>query len=394
MQKLNEYQEYHLHEQFDEDQGRGRFLTPSFLPYSLSKQDVKQEERSMVQIDSQASIKDDAFGLQNIKGHVKNTYIKKIHSLLSVEGENEKIIKKVQKEPSSSSKQLENEDQKMIRNRESARNSRQRKKLYINLLEKKVEDLNQAIGQLRKSTESTFQTIHSVLEQNSSIQDMIVEQTQLFELLKVKEQEFNELQQLLTESYKLKFKATGTKRKQYIRYCFQNIARLLLDGNYGTLLFGQSYFSKTYTMHDEEELADYIKNLRDATGICDNGVFLNLYTIVRRVIDHKKNFSFLIKQIKLKQKELRICQQQIDDQIDDIQLNGIQFANLIHQVNKDQLNQPQLTQPLEIPPQKQMILKMVPKYPFELMNNPFLLPNSLMIDPLQIDLITKNLRQP
>ncbi|CAD8131888.1 unnamed protein product [Paramecium pentaurelia] len=394
MQKLNEYQEYHLPEQFDEDQGRGRFLMPSFLPYSLSKQDVKLEERSMVQIDSQASIKDDALGLQNIKGHVKNTYIKKIHSLLSVEGENEKIVKKIQKEPSSSSKQLENEDQKMIRNRESARNSRQRKKLYINLLEKKVEDLNQAIGQLRNSTESTFQTIHSVLEQNSSIHDMIVEQTQLFEQLKIKEQEFNELQQLLTESYKLKYKATGIKRKQYIKYCFQNIARLLLDGNYGTLLFGQSYFSKNYTMHDEEELTDYMKNLRDATGICDDKVFLNLYAIVRRVIDHKKNFSFLIKQIKLKQKELRICQQQIDDQIDDIQLNGIQFANLIHQVNKDQLNQPQLTQPIEIPPQKQMILKMIPKYPFELMNNPFLLPNSLMIDPLQIDLITKNLRQP
>ncbi|CAD8135576.1 unnamed protein product [Paramecium octaurelia] len=394
MQKLNEYQEYHLPEQFDEDQARGRFLMPSFLPYSLSKQDVKLEERSMVQIDSQASLKDEAIGLQNIKGHVKNAYIKKIHSLLSVEGENEKIVKKIQKEPSSSSKQLENEDQKMIRNRESARNSRQRKKLYINLLEKKVEDLNQAIEQLRKSTESTFQSIHSVLEQNSSIYDMIVEQTSLFEQLKIKEQEFNELQQLLTESYKLKFNATGTKRKQYMRYCFQNIARLLLDGNYGTLLFGQSYFSKTYTMHDEEELKDYLKNLRDATGICDDTVFLNLYAIVRRVIDHKKNFSFLIKQIKLKQKELRICQQQIDDQIDDIQLNGIQFANLIHQVNKDQQNQTQVSQPLEIPKQNQMILKMVPKYPFELMNNPFLLPNSLMIDPLQIDLLTKNLRQP
>lgn len=45
------------------------------------------------------------------------------------------------------------------------------------------------------------------------------------------------------------------------------------------------------TMHDEEELTDYMKNLRDSTGICDDKVFLNLYAIVRRVIDHKKNFS-------------------------------------------------------------------------------------------------------
>ncbi len=39
-------------------------------------------------------MKDDAIGLASIKGHVKNTYIKKINSLLRVEAE-EKIIKKV-----------------------------------------------------------------------------------------------------------------------------------------------------------------------------------------------------------------------------------------------------------------------------------------------------------
>lgn len=39
-------------------------------------------------------MRDDALGLSNIKGHVKNTYIKKINSLLSVES-NEKIVKKI-----------------------------------------------------------------------------------------------------------------------------------------------------------------------------------------------------------------------------------------------------------------------------------------------------------
>ena len=41
----------------------------------------------MIKNDSQASLKDDVLCLQNIKGNVKNAYIKKITSLLSVEGD-------------------------------------------------------------------------------------------------------------------------------------------------------------------------------------------------------------------------------------------------------------------------------------------------------------------
>ncbi len=36
---------------------------------------------------------------------------------------------------------------------------------------------------------------------------------------------------------------------------------------------------------------NYMKNLRDTTGVADDKMFLNLYNIVRRIIDHKKNFS-------------------------------------------------------------------------------------------------------
>ena len=44
-------------------------------------------------------------------------------------------------------------NQKLIRNRESARNSRKRKKLYIDLLEKKVDLLNQELLSTRKDLE-------------------------------------------------------------------------------------------------------------------------------------------------------------------------------------------------------------------------------------------------
>jgi flavin reductase (DIM6/NTAB) family NADH-FMN oxidoreductase RutF len=44
----------------------------------------------------------------------------------------------------------ENEGVRMQKNRDSARNSRQRKKIYISLLERKVEDLNSQIEGLRQ----------------------------------------------------------------------------------------------------------------------------------------------------------------------------------------------------------------------------------------------------
>jgi hypothetical protein len=54
------------------------------------------------------------------------------------------------------------------------------------------------------------------------------------------------------------------------------------------IVFLSSYLD---TIHDEEEMTDYMKNLRDAIGLTDDKMFLNLYNIVRRIIDHKKNFS-------------------------------------------------------------------------------------------------------
>lgn len=46
-------------------------------------------------------------------------------------------------------------EQKLERNRVSARNSRKRKKIYVELLERKVVDLNEEVTQLRKQLEQS-----------------------------------------------------------------------------------------------------------------------------------------------------------------------------------------------------------------------------------------------
>lgn len=145
----------------------------------------------MTKNESSHSLKEDVMGLQNIKGNVKNAYIKKINSLLNVEQEEEKekpkqneFSNKAKKEPTSSNssfKNAENDDLKMQKNRESARNSRQRKKLYIGLLEKKVEDLNNQIEGLRQQCESSFKHIHTIVDTNPCLRGMIIEQAQIFD---------------------------------------------------------------------------------------------------------------------------------------------------------------------------------------------------------------------
>lgn len=73
--------------------------------------------------------------MKKLKGNLKNTYVKKINSLLESSQQLEKAGKK-SKELTSDASELVN--QRLLRNRESAKNSRERKKVYLELLEKKV----------------------------------------------------------------------------------------------------------------------------------------------------------------------------------------------------------------------------------------------------------------
>jgi hypothetical protein len=49
-----------------------------------SEDNVKQENK-MIKVESTLSMKEENIQLQNIKGNVKNAYIKKINSLLNVQ---------------------------------------------------------------------------------------------------------------------------------------------------------------------------------------------------------------------------------------------------------------------------------------------------------------------
>lgn len=67
---------------------------------------------------------------------------------------------------------IEKFHQKLAKNRESARNSRKRKKVYIELLEKKVEELSQELFAARKQ-----------IEANKNSESQAIVQTKLVTLL-------------------------------------------------------------------------------------------------------------------------------------------------------------------------------------------------------------------
>ncbi|KAM3132403.1 hypothetical protein pb186bvf_015503 [Paramecium bursaria] len=84
------------------------------------------------------------------KGNTKNTYIKKISSLMKISNDQvEDQDRKVMPHKIQSMQFAEKED-KLAKNRESARNSRRRKKIYLELLENKVTKLSEQLEVFKK----------------------------------------------------------------------------------------------------------------------------------------------------------------------------------------------------------------------------------------------------
>ncbi|CAD8113170.1 unnamed protein product [Paramecium primaurelia] len=134
---------------------------------------IKKAKSNLQNIQSNACLLDQPLQIQEIKGNVKNAYIKKITSLLSVEGDKllDKDLQENLEEDSSSQepsrdkyglagllcKDLLNEECKNKRIRQSAKKSRLRKKVYVKLLEKKVLDLDHKIQEQKQTTKQSFE---------------------------------------------------------------------------------------------------------------------------------------------------------------------------------------------------------------------------------------------
>ncbi|CAK93438.1 unnamed protein product (macronuclear) [Paramecium tetraurelia] len=104
---------------------------------------------------------------RKMKENTKNTYIKKISSLMKLSPTQEKIEEKSMPEKKLLTKPFQSQQQfnyisqtekedKLAKNRESARNSRKRKKIYLELLENKVTKLSEQLDLFKDVNDKTY----------------------------------------------------------------------------------------------------------------------------------------------------------------------------------------------------------------------------------------------
>ncbi|CAD8119048.1 unnamed protein product [Paramecium sonneborni] len=103
---------------------------------------------------------------------------------------------------------------KQVRNRESARNSRARKKIYFELLETRVKDLQDENDKLREQCISLQKSIETYSKQQDKYQQFLTQQQKLFERLEeciIQEKDEGEIEILLDA---LKFRTSSNKQER------------------------------------------------------------------------------------------------------------------------------------------------------------------------------------
>ncbi|CAD8104841.1 unnamed protein product [Paramecium primaurelia] len=347
LQQLHEQQKMlNLQNLFTQNMLQTSYLNQQFIPNSKK---IKKAKSTLQHIQSNASLRDQQPQIQEIKGNVKNAYIKKITSLLSVKGDNlfdEELQEDLQEDSSSeelqkdkrgglagllgSANELLNEECKNKRLRQSAKKSRLRKKVYLKLLEKKVSDLDDKIQEYKKTTKKSFEYLTSLLISHPILNSMIIGSSNAIDQIMQCNQ--SEQAQLVIDSYMMRYGTCGIKRKDYMKYAIKNIQRNFLKGNYGLLLISTIDGGNTY----DEEFNNYVEIVKKYTKIEDNNLIYNVLPIIDKLLNHRKISQKYLLQLNKEMKNLKLIQQEIDETVSQFtqSLSFMQMVEFIKEVER------------------------------------------------------------
>ncbi|CAD8057353.1 unnamed protein product [Paramecium sonneborni] len=188
--------------------------------------------------------------------NTKNTYINKISSLIKIanqEQSDEKVGKKqvpskIQSQLFVESSNCDKED-KLAKNRESARNSRKRKKIYLELLETKVTKLSEQLETFKRINEQTTELATNLQSKINQKQDQDQNKIILFSNLQNSVQSnINEMNiDTIIESLNKKFGPGAQERQQqidhYARQIYENCLSPYLNYIIGVAKTDQDVFS-------------------------------------------------------------------------------------------------------------------------------------------------------
>eukprot|EP01017_Pseudomicrothorax_dubius_P034320 TRINITY_DN4690_c0_g1_i1.p1 TRINITY_DN4690_c0_g1~~TRINITY_DN4690_c0_g1_i1.p1 ORF type:complete len:549 (-),score=143.10 TRINITY_DN4690_c0_g1_i1:139-1785(-) len=123
----------------------------------------------------------------------------------------------------------EREIEKLERNRESARNSRKRKKIYIDMLESKVAALHQELDEANGLLEDNNANLRKICANSNILNNLIIGRHSIFEKLEEAVQKGNESEaSLLLDSLRYRLGATGKERQVAIKFYFRQLTEIFL----------------------------------------------------------------------------------------------------------------------------------------------------------------------
>ncbi|CAD8180323.1 unnamed protein product [Paramecium octaurelia] len=328
-------------------------FTNNMLMNPLIQQQVNQESKKIKKVNktiktipSTTSLKDCAQPIQEIKGNVKNAYIKKITSLLSVEGDkllDEDLQEDLDLESYSevqdksklagllgSNNDLLNSESKNKRLRQSAKNSRLRKKVYLKLLEKKVSELDQQIQEYKKTTRQSFEYLTQILQSHPILNSMIIGNSAAID--QVLECSSSDQAQLVLDSYLMRYGTCGIKRRDYVKYAVKNIQKNFLKGNYGLQLMSWNQQIQNY----DSEFNQYVEIVKEEAKLEDDNLVYSVLPTIDKMLNHRKMSQQLLLKFNQDIKNLKLNQQEIEETINQFtqSLSPIQHLEFIKQVEK------------------------------------------------------------
>jgi len=246
-------------------------------------------------------------------------------------------------------------DMKLARNRESARNSRKRKKIYIELLEKKVDQLTQELESTKKQLELNSCNLNKMNLQSKYLTGLNQGKQQLFDKLekmmasKADESEIN----LLIDSLRLRLGATGKERVNAINYYFKQIYDILIPVHMKYLLWiaseGKDLFSgKSTTLignmppnlnigHDyKNDTTDYWNLMVTHVSLTDNQKN-HILRYRKKLVTEKTKFEGFLTSLNETRKQILKQANSIQNVIDDFRniLSPNQVAKFLLLLDKE-----------------------------------------------------------
>jgi len=318
------------------------------------------------------------------KSNIKNTYINKINSLITdpkhepqpehpkpqssqlkadvkkhINVKNEVIpppipkmgMKKVRSCDVLKSDELEKLNQKLAKNRESARNSRIRKKVYIDLLEKTVDQLQKELTSARKQLENNSNNLSKLNFQSKPLQNLHTGKTQLFERLekmvdtKAEESEVS----LLIDSLRFRFGASGKERIEVVNYMFKQVVEFLVPVHMKYLLWAATTNKDMFNTPDPSlglygpngaplsiENTEYWAELSSQVSLSDNQK-KNLIKYKKKLLVEKQKFETIVHSLNQVRKNVLKQANSLQSVVDDFRnyLTPTQTAKLLLVLEKE-----------------------------------------------------------